>query len=443
MTIANILNDVWAIQPSYLEMIRDIYQERKEQRLDAQGLRELEAAVGRPLNNNADRRYEVRDGVAIIPMLGSMVKRGGMFSDVSGLTSYEAIQRDLAQAENDPEVIAAVLNIDSPGGVVNGCATTGAAIRKFGGKKPIGAWTDGSMTSAAYWAGAATGNVYIGSDTTELGSIGVVGGHTDISKAEEMTGKKTTILTAGKYKGVGHPFGALSPEHQAVMQDRLDYSYTVFVDTIAEYRGVPVETVLSDMADGRVFSGRQAIDAGLADGLVSFDGMIAMMREKGIASNKLGMPVKGMSSQTATGGKASAEKQQEVMRMTKAELKEQYPALYAEIFSEGQQAGTISGAETERTRIQSVLSLPGAGAVAHKDLIRALAFDGKTTAEAAAYQLVMAEEQVRTNMAAAIPAAAVKPAPAAEEGHESKEEKVLASSIDQMVAGASAYQSRQ
>ena len=266
--------------------------------------------------------------------------------------------------------------------------------------------------------------------------------HVDVSKAEEMNGRKTTILTAGKYKGVGHPFGALSPEHQAMMQDRLDYSYTVFVNTMAEYRGVPAEKVLSDMAEGRIFSGSQAIDAGLADGMVSFDGMLAMMREKG--NSQTTMPLKkGMISKTATGGKASAEKTKEEAYMTKAELKEQHPALYAAVFEEGQQAGMTTGAETERVRIQSVLSLPGAGAVAHQGLIKQLAFDGKTSAEGAAHQILMAEERTRTEMSAAIQTGAVKPAPAAEEGQVSTEEKAIAGAVDQMVAGAKAFQSRQ
>jgi len=73
MSVLEILNAAWAIKPAYLEMIQNIYLERREHKLGAAELREIEAAVGRPLNNNADRRYSVQDGVAIIPVMGSMV----------------------------------------------------------------------------------------------------------------------------------------------------------------------------------------------------------------------------------------------------------------------------------------------------------------------------------------------------------------------------------
>lgn len=386
MSVLDIINGAWAIQPAYLELIQNIYLARRDRKITAEELREIEAAVGKPLNNNADKRYEVRDGVAVIPVMGSMVKRGSMFSSVSGMTSYEAIQRDLRQAANDPEVTAALLNIDSPGGVVNGTATAAEAIKAFGQKKPISAWTDGMMTSAAQWLGAATGGVYIGNDTTELGSIGVIGRHVDVSKSEEMDGVKTTILTAGKYKGVGHPYSPLSAEHQVLMQDRLDYAYSAFVNSMAEYRGVPVDMVLANMAEGRIFSGKQAIDAGLADGMMSFDDMIGMMKDKGCKNSGSKMLVL-----PAMGGIATAESHTEVKSMTREEFARDHAALHAEILEEGRQSGMEQARASERSRLEALMTVP---AVGHQDLARAAMIDG-STAEQLSLRILQAEQGQR------------------------------------------------
>jgi Periplasmic serine proteases (ClpP class) len=460
MTILELLSDAWAIKPSHLEMLQRLYAERKERRLSAAELKDVELAIGRPLNNNAEKPYQVLNGVAVIPVMGSIAKRGSMFSDVSGLTSYEAIQRNLRQAETDPEVIAALLNIDSPGGTANGTATAAEAIRRFATVKPIGAWTDGMMTSAAQWLGAATGDVQIGNDTTELGSIGVISRHVDVSKAEEMDGIKTTVLTAGRYKGAGHPYAPLSAEHQGVLQERLDYLYSAFVNAMAGYREKSPEQVLASMADGRIFTGRQAIDVGLADGMMGFDEMVEHMRQRAKGAKPMDMNRKQVS---ATGGKALAEISHGGKRMTKSELKQLHPALYAEVFAEGQASGgpmcgTCSckdcgggecsccsknphkmSADTERARIQGVLALPGAAATAHKDLLQSLAFDGKTTAEGAAHQVLLAEETLRQQAVKDIAEGAAKPAPAAEEGAGGGDKAAEAKSLSaKMIAQANA-----
>jgi len=402
MSVLEILNAAWAIKPAYLEMIQNIYLERREHKLGAAELREIEAAVGRPLNNNADRRYSVQDGVAIIPVMGSMVKRGGLFSNVSGMTSYDAIQRDLAQARDDSEVKAALLNIDSPGGVVSGTATTAEAIAAFGQRKSIAAWTDGMMTSAAQWLGAATGNVYIANDTTELGSIGVISRHVDVSRAQEMDGYKTTILTAGRYKGVGHPYGPLTAEHQGIMQDRLDYAYSAFINAMAEYRNAPVDKVLSSMAEGRIFTGRQAIDAGLADGMMSLDEMVAMMKEKGSRKTFSGFTA------------SSAESHTEVTSMTREELKTDHAALFAEILEEGKAAGRAEASgETltaERARIAAILDVPAAG---HGALIKTALIEGQS-AEALSLTILKAEQTQRDKHLEDSAGNANKPVPVAD-----------------------------
>jgi len=196
-----------------------------------------------------------------------------MFSKISGGVSTELIGRDFTQAMNDPNVKSIVFYIDSPGGSVDGTQELARMVMSARGKKEVVAYTDGMMASASYWIGSAADKVYISGDTTQVGSIGVVAQHVDVSKAEEKMGVKTTEIVAGKYKRVASQYGPLTEEGKSALQEAVDYIYSAFVNDVAMFRGVSVEKALS-MADGKVFMGKQAIDAGLADGVKSLPDLI-------------------------------------------------------------------------------------------------------------------------------------------------------------------------
>jgi ClpP class serine protease len=97
----------------------------------------------------------------------------------------------------------------------------------------------------------------------------------DYSKLEERVGIKTTEIAAGRYKRIASEHAPLTDEGRAYIQALLDEIYTVFVDAVARNRGTDAETVLKDMADGRLFIGRQAVSAGLVDGVSTLDALIA------------------------------------------------------------------------------------------------------------------------------------------------------------------------
>ena len=107
--------------------------------------------------------------------------------------------------------------------------------------------------------------------TTDVGSIGVLYVHWDTSKEDEMYGWKRTLITAGEFKGVGNDIEPLSDRDRGVIQSELDTIYDIFIETVARNRGVSTETVLKDMANGRVFIGQHAVDAGLADKTGTFE----------------------------------------------------------------------------------------------------------------------------------------------------------------------------
>lgn len=393
MKLLDIINAPWAIQPEMLEEIQGIYLTHlRGEKIDIKG---VEARLGQSLNN-VQQDYEVRDGVAIIEAHGVLAKRMNMFMNISGGTSTELIARDIHAAVADPEVMSIILDIDSPGGTVDGMQELAEVIYSARGEKPIVAFTDGVMASAAYYLGAATDAVYISGDLVSVGSIGVITKHIDISKAEEKAGVKSTEIYAGKFKSIGSRHEPLSQEGRADIQARVDYMYSIFVRDIARYRGESVETVLADMADGRIFIGQQAIDAGLVDGVSTFDGLV----------DKL------------AGGDSATFNTREVkaMTLTVENLKAQHADVYQAVLAEGKALGMADGkvalveghkteltaavvaarsegitegaaAEMQRIKDVEAQAMPG-----HAELIAGLKFDGKTTGPEAALQVLAAEK---------------------------------------------------
>lgn len=223
------------------------------------------------------RGYEMHDGVAVIRLNGVLLRherRSGLFD----VTSTTRIGESLRRAVTDASIRAIVLAIHSPGGTVDGTQELARQIYTSRLKKPIVAYAEGLMASAAYWIGAAADQVFISSDTTELGSIGVVASHIDISKAEDARGITTTEIVAGRYKRVASMHRPLSDLGRSMLQDQVDHVYGIFIHDISVFRGVPPDTVVRQMADGRIFIGQRAIAAGLADGKTTLDALMTHLR---------------------------------------------------------------------------------------------------------------------------------------------------------------------
>lgn len=251
----------------------------------------IEAAIGKQLNNE-QKPYQVESGVAIIEIHGVIAKKMNMFTRISGGVSTQILKKDFLEAMADPEVKAILLDVDSPGGTVDGTEELAEAIyeARQSGEKPIVAYTDGLMASAAYWIGSAAERVYISGETPWVGSIGVVTSHVDYSKWEEKMGVKTTEIYAGKFKRIDTEYAPLSQEGRGYLQSQVDYIYSLFASTVAKARpnlSIDADEGPIPWADGKIFIGRQAIDAGLVDGVstrtriiekLSTEGKLSMVR---------------------------------------------------------------------------------------------------------------------------------------------------------------------
>ncbi len=277
MRLLDVLNAPWAIVPEKLLEIREIYfTHLRGEKID---LRAIEARLGQALNNE-QQGYQVVEGVAVLPIEGVIAKRMNLFTHVSGGVSTQLVERDFKAALTDHRAHSILLSVDSPGGNVDGVFELARAIYEARGRKPVVALANGMMASAAYWIGSAADRVLITGETTQVGSIGVVATHTDISKAEEMRGVKTTEITAGKYKRIASEHKPLSDEARAAIQEQVDHVYSVFVNEVARHRGTDVETVLDKMADGRIFLGKKAIEAGLVDGVSTEAGLVRQLNQE-------------------------------------------------------------------------------------------------------------------------------------------------------------------
>lgn len=377
MRLTDIVTAPWAIIPEKLIEIRGIYETHlRGEKID---LKSIEAALGRPLDNRP-QGYEVVDGVAVIPVDGVIAKRMNLFTQISGGVSTDLLAQDLKAALEDPEVKAIVLDIDSPGGTVDGTVDIARLIYESRGIKPIVAFTDGMMASAAYWIGSAADKVYIGNDATSVGSIGVVATHQDVSKAQEMAGVKTTEVYAGRYKRVASQYEPLTDEGRATIQERVDYIYSVFVNAVTAHRGVSEREALA-MADGRIFTGTQAVEAGLVDGVSTLDAVIATInnerKEKAMAKEEVKEAVEA----PVITAEHIAESHKDV-----------FDAIKALGYGEDKKTGAEEGAKAERTRIQGVFSLYRPG---REKVVSERMFDGHSTKEGASVAILEAEDARR------------------------------------------------
>lgn len=416
--LLKLITSPWAMEPAHHAEMVDIY--LTHLRGDKIDIAAIEARLGAPLPGTV-KGYDVVDGVAVVPVDGIISKKMNMLTKVSGGTSLELFVRDFGAALSDPAVHSIVPFIDSPGGTTMGLQEAGNVIYRARGIKPIVAVTDGMMASAAYWLGSAADSVWISSDTTMVGSIGVIYRHIDRSGADTKAGLKVTEVYAGKYKTMASEVAPLSDEAKADIQGKVDSLYSLFVNTVAQHRGVDAATVLAQMADGRVFLGREAIAAGLVDGMHSLDevirhlnaGTMPMKRNRMMAGAAVaGADLTGAGDAPKTSAAPIETNMEVTMTISKEFILANHPdiaeAFRAEGYTRGQQEGLAAGAQAERDRIAGVeaQSMPG-----HEKLIVALKADGKTTGPEAAVQVLAAERVVNAGRLSAMANDAPNPAP--------------------------------
>lgn len=212
----------------------------------------------------------VANGVAILPIVGSLVNRGSWIGSNSGLVSYEGISAQLREAASDPEVSAVMLDIDSPGGEATGMFAVASLVRQVNEAKPVVAMVNDVAASAAYGIASGAREIVV-SPTSMVGSIGVVLTHLDRSGELEQKGVQATLIYAGKHKVDGHPFGALSNDVKADLQAEVAKFYDQFVGLVAQGRDGRMSEAQIRGTEAQTYLGADAVEIGLADRVATID----------------------------------------------------------------------------------------------------------------------------------------------------------------------------
>ena len=207
---------------------------------------------------------QVQEGIAILPVLGTLVRRASYIGAASGLTSYHEIEAMAEQAFADPMVKAVLLEIDSSGGEAGGVFDLAQRLRGLAqtSGKPLWAIADEAALSAAYAIACAADRLWL-TRTAEVGSIGVVAVHVDESVADAKAGMTYTFLHAGAHKVDGHPHAPLPAPVAADIQADIEQLHAQFIALVAGFRRLTPEAIRD--TEARVYRGEAAIQAGLAD----------------------------------------------------------------------------------------------------------------------------------------------------------------------------------
>ncbi|QDC11271.1 hypothetical protein FHY55_19430 [Oceanicola sp. D3] len=387
---------VWAMRPDEMMIAAAVRQ--REAHMEGNGA-PMSLGHGEQLEGSDFAR--VQDGVAIIPARGMLMRSFSYW-----FWSYDEILRDLALAQDSRAVEQIVIDFDTPGGMVAGCADAGRAIRDSG-PKPVTGFVGGMCASAGYWLASACDRIVLGSGTM-VGSIGTVIEYIDMEPMLEALGARVIRVVAEQSPNKRLDPG--SPEGQAEMQALVDAGGAEFVAAVAEFRGVSEETVMSDFGQGLVFNGAEAIRRGMADGTGTLNTLIAELA--------------GRDEFPAVPAPAAKETPMEWENLTQAALQEHRADLVEKIGEAAVAAAKPSetaittavdeALAAERTRVAEIDELAMEG---HDELIAKAKAEG-WSAEKAALEIVKAEKaaggKTLAGLEAADGTAAVTPLPKAE-----------------------------
>lgn len=220
-------------------------------------------------------------GTAVIPITGPIQYRSDLWSMFGITTAVEDLQKALRSALADEAVKSIVLDIDSPGGSVDGVDEFAAEIRGAREVKPITAVANTWAASAAYYIAAQASEVVV-TPSGEAGSIGVILVHADYSKMLEAEGITPTIIRTPARKAEANPYEPLTSDAREHLQSQVDEYYGMFVDAVAAGRRVPASKVRADFGGGRMLLAREAVRLGLADRVATLDTVLG--RHSGTAA---------------------------------------------------------------------------------------------------------------------------------------------------------------
>ena len=223
--------------------------------------------------------------VAIVQWIESSSGAGWFAHDavavvwVEGEISDSAAVVDVLEKMHETDSVAAVVvRIDSPGGGVAPSQEIYDAIVRLREKKPVIASLGSLAASGGYYVAAAC-DAIVSNAGTLTGSIGVLMEVRNVQELLKKVGLSGEILKAGRYKDIGSPIRPMTPEERSIIDGLLANVHEQFVGAVAKGRKLEIE-VVRPMADGRIFSGEQALKLGLVDRLGGLRDAVQLAAEK-------------------------------------------------------------------------------------------------------------------------------------------------------------------
>ncbi len=346
---------------------------------------ELAALVSTENFGHHALRYQLDGSVAVIPVNGciSTARISGWYWFAN--ITYESILATIEHVREEHGVETVVLAFNSPGGTVMGCAETAEKLQALGETVTIVSHC-AMADSAAYWLASATSRIVV-EPAGEVGSIGVIMSHFDYSKMMEAWGVSVTHIHSGAHKADGSPYKALTEEAQARYQADMDYLRDMFVDAVAENRGVDRESIKATEAS--TYRGALGVDIGLADDIGYLSQLIETFNSNETTTTqelamktKVKPDAKNPKAQNDKGGKKNspaAAKEGEETEGDEGEGEETEGDEGEGEETEGDK--DKAAAQVERARISAILS--HASAKGREELAQELAFNSDMLPEAA------------------------------------------------------------
>lgn len=220
----------------------------------------LFSAFGSPVSGLVEKPYQFSSGVAIIPVTGLLLNRYPYCGNYA--CGYGAIRQLMTAALEDSDVNGILLDVNSFGGMAQGCFELSDFIYASRSEKPILAMVDASSLSAAYAIASSASKVSV-IKSGDVGSVGVVAMHVDVSGALDQMGIDVTFIYAGKHKVDGNMYQPLSKAAKQEFQEAIDARYEEFVACVARNRNIDPQVVRD--TEARIFGTEDALRLGLID----------------------------------------------------------------------------------------------------------------------------------------------------------------------------------
>lgn len=237
-------------------------------------------AVGNPMGKaGAGKGVAFGQGVGLIRVEGTIMggtSGGGLLSGATA--GSEDLMEQIKRAREDDRVKVVLLRINSPGGSVPATQEVGDELDKVkkAGKKVVVSMGD-VAASGGYWLAAKADRI-VANPGTMTGSIGVIMETQNMQELYEKVGVTPQVIKSGQFKDIGSSNRPMTPQERQLLQNMVNDMYNQFIDVIAKGRKMdPAE--VRKLADGRIFTGRQAKSLGLVDDLGNYYAAIEIAKQ--------------------------------------------------------------------------------------------------------------------------------------------------------------------